>query len=266
MVMTNSVDTLARTVRSNVFRLAYILLPVGLLIGQSQSQILPPPPNYTFPNGRTYVYSVQWLSFTAGDATVTLQSDGREQHVIATAASTGLVNALFKVSDRFEAYFDPQRYCSLRVIKQSEEGSHSRQVDLRFDYSRGQSVLDEKNLKTGQTTHTENDIPACVTDVVSDFYYVSSLPLIEGASYVFPVSDGGKTSEVMARIEAREKVTVPAGTFETVSVKAEPTTGGMKGRGTIWTWYTVDESRVPVQMESKLAWGTLTFRLQQVKK
>jgi len=82
----------------------------------------------------------------------------------------------------------------------------------------------------------------------------------------FPVSDGGKTTEVTARIEAREKVTVPAGTFETVRVKAEPTTGGMKGRGTIWTWYTVDESRVPVQMQSKLAWGTLTFRLQEVKK
>ena len=177
--MANSVN-IAKTVRSNVFRLACILLPIGFLLGQSQSQILPPPPNYSFPNGRTYVYSVQWLSFIAGDATVTLQSDGREQHVIATAASTGLVSSIFKVSDRFEAYFDPQRYCSIRVIKQSEEGSHSRHVDLRFDYSRGQSVLDEKNLKTGQTTHTENDIPACVTDVVSDFYYVSSLPLIEG--------------------------------------------------------------------------------------
>jgi hypothetical protein len=127
-------------------------------------------------------------------------------------------------------------------------------------------VLDEKDLKTGQTTHTENDIPACVTDVVSDFYYVPSLPLIEGASYVFPVSDGGKTTEVTARIEAREKVTVPAETFETVRVKAEPITGGMKGRGTIWTWHTLDESRVPVQMESKVGWGTLTFRLQQVKK
>jgi hypothetical protein len=242
--MTNCVN-IAKTVRFTVFRLVCILLSVGFLIAQSQSQILPPPPNYTFPNGRTYIYSVQWLSFTAGDATVTLQSDGAEQHVIATAASTGVVNALFKVSDRFEAYFDPQRYCSLRVIKQSEEGSHSRQVDLRFDYSRRLSVLDEKNLKTGQTTHTESDIPTCVTDVVSDFYYVSSLPLIEGASYVFPVSDGGKITEVTARIEGREKVTVPAGTFETVRVKAEPTTGGMKGRGTIWTWYTVDGICLP---------------------
>jgi hypothetical protein len=264
--MTNYITFFAKSFRCSVFRLACILVPVGFLIGQSQSQVLPPPPNYTFPNGRTYVYSVQWRVFTAGNVTVTLQSDGAEQHVIATAASTGLVNAIFRVNDRFEAYFDPQRYCSLRVIKQSEEGSHSRHIDLRFDYSRGQSVHDETNLKTGQTKHTENDIPSCVTDVVSDFYYVSSLPLIEGSSYVFPVNDGGKTSEVTARIGAREKVTVPAGTFETVRVEAEPTTGGLKGRGTIWTWYTIDENRMPVQMRSKLTWGTLTFRLQRVER
>jgi hypothetical protein len=208
---------------------------------------------------------VQWHLFTAGTATVTLRSDDAQQHVIATAVSTGIVNALFRVSDRFEAFFDPQRYCSLRVVKQSEEGSRSRHVDLQFDYSRGHSVLDEKNLKTGQTKHTENDIPACVTDVVSDFYYVSSLPLTEGATYVFPVNDGGKTTDVTARVEAREEVTVPAGTFATWRVKAEPTMGELKGQGTIWTWYSIDANRTPVQMQSQLRWGTLMFRLQRVE-
>jgi hypothetical protein len=230
------------------------------------AQILPAPPNYRFPNGQTYVYAVEWHMFTAGTAKVTLQADGPEQHVIATAVSSGFVNALYKVSDHFDAFFDPHKFCSLRVSKHSEEGSRARQVELRFDYSRGKSVEDEKNLKTGESKHVENDIPGCVTDVVSGFYYLSSLPLQEGNSYAFPINDGGKTTEVTVRVEAREQVKVPAGTFRTIRVKAEPTTGALKGKGTVWTWYTADDNRMPVQMRSKLGWGTLLFRLLRVEK
>lgn len=204
--------------------------------------------------------------FTAGTAKVTLQAEGREQRVIATAVSTGFVNALYKVNDHFEAFFDPYKFCSLRLSKHSEEGSRARQVELRFDYSRGQSVGDEKNLKTGETKHAENDIPGCVTDVVSGFYYLSTLPLQEGNSYAFPINDGGKTTEVSVHVEGREQVKVPAGTFQTVRVRAEPTSGALKGKGTVWTWYTTDDNRMPVQMRSKLGWGTLLFRLQRVEK
>jgi hypothetical protein len=230
------------------------------------AHILPPSPNYRFPDGQTFVYAVEWHMFTAGTAKVTLQANGAEQHVTATAVSSGFVNALYKVNDHFEAFFDPHKFCSLRVSKHSEEGSRSRQVELRFDYSRGKGLTDEKNLKTGETKYVENDIPACVTDVVSGFYYLSSLPLQEGNSYAFPINDGGKTTEVSVRVEAHEQVKVPAGAFQTLRVRAEPTSGALKGKGTVWTWYTVDENHMPVQMRSKLGWGTLLFRLLRVEK
>jgi hypothetical protein len=230
------------------------------------AQVLPAPPNYRFPDGQTYVYAVEWHMFTAGTAKITLQAEGSEQHVIATAVSSGFVNALFKVNDHFEALFDPHKFCSLRVSKHVEEGSRAKQVELHFDYSRGKGVEDEKNLKTGETKHVENDVPGCVTDVVSGFYYLSSLPLQEGNSYAFPINDGGKTTEVSLRVEAREQVKVPAGTFQTIRVKAEPTTGALKGKGTVWTWYTADGNHMPVQMRSKLGWGTLLFRLLRVEK
>jgi hypothetical protein len=230
------------------------------------AQILPPAPDYRFPDGQTYVYAVEWHMFTAGTAKVTIQSDGAEQHVIATAVSSGFANSLYKVNDHFEAFFDPHKFCSHRVSKHVEEGSRLRQVELSFDYSRGKGVEDEKNLKTGETRHVENDVPACVTDVVSGFYYLSSLPLQEGNSYAFPINDGGKTTDIAIHVEGREQVKVPAGTFQTIRVKAEPTSGALKGKGTVWTWYTTDGSHMPVQMRSKLGWGTLLFRLLRVEK
>jgi hypothetical protein len=228
------------------------------------AQIMPTPPNYKFPDGQSYAYAVEWHLFTAGTATVRVDNAGNEQKVTAIANSAGFVNTLYGVHDRFEARFDPHTFCSLRVSKHTEEGPHKRETELRFDYVSRKSILDEKNLKSGETKHAENEIPACVTDVVTGFYYLASLPLLLGDSYVFPVNDGGKTAEVMARVEGRERVKTPAGTFETLRVSSEAISGTLKGRGKVWTWFTDDPNRTPVQMRAKLAWGTLLFRLLRV--
>ena len=240
--------------------------PLPTISAAPSARVVPPPPNYAFPNGQSYVYDVEWHLFNAGTARVTLGLDGDQQHVTAIADSAGVVNALYKVHDRFQAFFDPRTFCSLRVSKHSEESSRSRQTELRFDYSRHKSVLDETNLKTGELKHVENDLPACVTDVVSGFYYLASLPLQTGNTYAFPINDGNKTTEVRARVEAREQVKVPAGTFQTVRVKAEAISGALQGKGTVWAWFTDDADHTPVQMRSKLGWGTLLFRLQKIEK
>src|SRR5579863_7415415 len=120
------------------------------------SRVVPPPPNYAYPNGQTYVFAVEWHLFNAGTARVSLGLDGGQQHATVVTVSAGVVNALYKVQDRFESFFDPRTFCSQRVSKHSEEGSHSRQTELHFDYPRGKSVFDEKNLKTGEQKHIEN--------------------------------------------------------------------------------------------------------------
>jgi len=239
-------------------------IPLPTLSASPTGRIVPPPPDYHYPNGQTYVYGVEWHLFNAGTAKVSMEASGAEQHVTAIADSQGVVNVLYKVHDHFEGFFDPRSFCSLRISKQSEEGAHSKQSTLQFDYARHKSVFDEKNVKTGELKHAENDIPGCVTDVVSGFYYLSSLPLQPGNSDAFVINDGGKTTEVSSRVEAREQVKVPAGTFQTVRVKAEATGGSLKGKGTVWAWFTDDVNHTPVQMRSKLGWGTLLFRLQRI--
>jgi len=190
---------------------------------------------------------------------------GNERKVTATAESLGVVNVIFPVHDHFESRFDPRTFCSLSIFKHSEEGVHKRETSIHFDYAGKKSTLDEKNLKTGETKHVENDLDSCATDVITGFYYVQSLPLQMGATYEFPVSDG-KTAIVRATVEKREQVKVPAGTFSTVLVSAEATSGSLKSKGKVWAWFTDDANHIPVQMRAKLGWGTLLFRLQRVDK
>jgi hypothetical protein len=233
-------------------------------IGPS-ARIFAPPPGYRLPNGQTYVYSVEWHFFNAGIARVKMEPAGAQQKVSANADSLGMVNALYGIHDHFEAYLDPKTFCSQRVSKHTEEGSRQRDTRIAFEYARHKSVLEERNLKNNQTRHVENDIPGCVTDMVTGFYYLASQPLQPGTIYTFPVNDG-KTTEVSAKVETREQVKVPAGNFQAVRVVAEPTNSASKVRAKIWVWFSDNAERIPVQMKSKFGWGTLLFRLQRVER
>jgi len=270
------IDSLVQLARNaSATRVSNTLLLALILVGPASSQqptatigptaeILPPPASFRFPDGQSFIYSVEYHLFNAGTATVTVDSAGTEHKVTAVADSAGVANMLYAVHDRFEARFDPNTFCSLGVTKHTEEGSHKRDTQVNFDYANRKSVLREKNLKTGESKQRDNDIPPCVTDVVTGFFYVASLPLKAGNYCRFPVNDGGKTAEVGAHVEGKEQIKVPAGSYATIRVSAEAITGNLKGRGKIWAWFTDDGNRTPVQMRAKLTWGTLLFRLQRI--
>jgi hypothetical protein len=234
--------------------------------GGQASSIRPTPANYRFLNGQVLHYTAEWRLWTAGTATLKLDQVGTEQHITANAESAGAVAVLYRVADRFESFFDRKSFCSLRINKHSEEGLHGRETKIRFDYANHKAVLDERNLKTNESKHTEESIPNCVTDVLAGIYYLGSMPLEPGSTYVFPVNDGGKTYDVKAIVEGREEIKTDAGTFRTVRVQPSADSGVLKSRGKIWIWYSDDAAHIPVQMRARMFWGTLTFRLTRVER
>ena len=223
-----------------------------------------PPAERHFTSGETYVYEVEWRLWKAGTATLRIEEAGSEQRVVATADSTSVATLLYTVRDRFEAFFDRKSFCSRNLTKHTEEGFRRIQTSIRFDYARRKSVLEETNLRSNQSKRVENDIPECMTDVVSGIYYLGSQPLAPDATYSFPLNDGGRTTQVEAHVEAREEVRTPAGTFQTVRVQPRAATGVLKDRGQVWIWYSDDVARIPAQMRARMFWGTLTFRLVRI--
>ena len=231
------------------------------------SHIQPIRSGFRFPYSDTLHYEGEWRFIPAGTATLRIEQTGSQNHVSATADSTGVVSLLYRIQDRFNTYFDAKTLCSYKVMKHSEEGLRQRETVITYDYARGKSVLDERNLKDGQTKRVENNIPGCVTDLLSGVLYVASLPLQVGATYTFPVNDGGNTVTVQAHVEGKEEVKTPAGTFKTLRVGPEGDSGALlKNKGRIWIWYTDDERHLPVQMRAKLFWGTATIYLASISK
>src|ERR1700760_3961888 len=119
----------------------------AIALAQSLPPLLPPAANFSFPAKQTLVYSVDWRVFPAGTATFHLEQIGNMQHIVATGESTGAVNLLFRVNDRFETFLNRTTGCSLSFAKQLQEGKRQIQSTLRF--ADGKQILDEKNLVTG---------------------------------------------------------------------------------------------------------------------
>jgi hypothetical protein len=228
------------------------------------ARIQAPAQNYRFPDNVSYVYTAEWRLWTAGTATLKMERSGAQQRVTSTADATGVVALLFHVHDIFDSFFDSRTFCSGNITKHTEEGFRRKDTNIRFDYTRRKAVLDEKNLKANDSKHTEEDIPGCVTDVLSGIYYLGSLPLQVGSTYTFPVNDGSKTMEVRATVEGREAIKTDMGTFQTVRVQPVATSGPLNKKGSVWLWYSDDPAHIPVQVRVRAFWGTITVRLQRL--
>ncbi|HWT64652.1 MAG TPA: DUF3108 domain-containing protein [Terracidiphilus sp.] len=242
-----------------------ISFALALATASAVAQQLPPLPapraGYSFPQKQTLTYSVDWRVFPAGTAVIHFESMGDRERISASADAAGAINLLFHVSDRFQSVFDRSKGCTYQFDKQIVEGRRQLNSNLRMDYAQGKSILDEKNLVTGQSKHVESAIPSCMTDLLTGVFYISALPLNVGQSFTIPVVDAMHNVPVTMKVEGREEVKTSLGSFKTIRVQPTAEAGVVKNRGNIWIWYTDDERHLPVQMRARLFWGTITFRL-----
>ena len=169
---------------------------------------------------------------------------------------------LFPVVDRFQAGFDTKTGCSTGFSKQLQEGRRKISSELNFDYAQGKQHQIQRNLVKNTQTEQTASIPACVTDSLSAIFYAASQPMAVGQQIRFPLADSMRTVTVAMKVEAREEIKTPAGTFQTLKVEPTADEGIVKNRGHIWVWYTDDARHMPVQIQAQLFWGTITFHLQ----
>lgn len=247
--------------RTTIKTIFCVLALVAVAYGQQLAPLPPPRAGFNFPQRQTLTYTVDWRVFSAGTAVIHFESFGDRERVSATADTLGAINMLFHVTDRFQSTFDRAKGCTYEFDKQTVEGRRQINSTLHMDYAQSKSILDEKNLVTGQSKHVESAIPGCMTDLLTGVFYLESQPLVVGQNFVIPVVDAMHNVPVTMKVEGREEIKTTLGIFKTIRVQPTAEAGVVKNRGNIWIWYTDDDRHLPVQMRARLFWGTITFRL-----
>jgi hypothetical protein len=219
--------------------------------------------NHAFGPGEKLTYSISWSRvLKAGIAEMEVREgktpDGKRAYDLQSRThSVGMVDMVYRVRDTVESIVDAADLCSVAFSLRESRGSKKRVRDMVFDRAAGSVKV------TVSGVSQRYPVPERVQDALSSLYYVRTRQdLIVGKSIVVDVHDSGKTWAVEVQTLGRERITTPAGEFDTIMVKTFPKYEGVfMNKGEIAIWFTDDARRVPVLMKSKISIGSIVATL-----
>ena len=212
-----------------------------------------------FAPGERLVYDVKFGSLDVGDGVMEVVGvenvRGRDAYHTSFRVKGGTL--FYKVNDRYESWIDVNDLVSLRHKQQIDEGSYERERHYEIFVERG---VYKENEKPEQPTVAQP------LDDGSFFYFVRSIPLEVGRTYEFNRYFRPDRNPVSITVLRRERVKVPAGTFDAFVIRPTIKTKGIFGEGgQAEIWLADDSTRAMLQMKSKLKFGSLNLYLKRMR-
>jgi hypothetical protein len=163
----------------------------------------------------------------------------------------------YRVNDLFESWIDIETLSSLRFVKQLEEGTADREQSYEIYPERGMYV----NRRNDKPTRILPTVKQPLDDG-SFLYFVRTLNLVVGETYDFSRYFIPDRNPVRIKVLRKERVTVPAGTFNAIVVQPIIKTKGIFSEdGHAEVWLSDDSARMVLQLKSRLAFGSLNLFL-----
>jgi hypothetical protein len=223
-------------------------------------------PNKAFVRGEKLTFRVAFNSaltgsITGGKATLEITEDVKlienrnTYHVVGIGKTTGLIEMIYKVNDRFESYFDQDALIARQFIRRTRENTYKKDDLVIFRQRDKLAVSLTKIVK----------VPANVQDVISAFYYARTLDISDlkpGETFEIPffLDDSVYHSRVIYK--GRETVKTKLGKFRCVAFQPMVATGyAFDDPYPITIWITDDANRLPVLIDSEQSVGRARVEL-----
>jgi hypothetical protein len=161
---------------------------------------------------------------------------------------------LYRVDDVLESWIDTARFHSLRFVQDFDEGGKTR--ERRFEIYPEREIFQEGDREEEKSVGDPLDDGAFL-------YYVRTVPLVVGQTYEFNRYFRPDRNPVTVKVLRRERITVPAGTYDAVVIQPIIKTRGIfSEQGEAQVWLSDDQHRIMVQMRSKTKIGSLNLFLK----
>lgn len=211
--------------------------------------------------GEKLVFSMDYGFYRAGTAVMAVTDcvtvNGDVCYRIQTKAqSNDFISAFYKVDDEVNSFIDVKGLYSRRFEKKLKEGKYKSDRFVDFYHERRIALNTQKK-------YAVTEIPVFVQDILSSLYYLRTFDIKIGVDHYIDVYADGKVYPLRIIIHGKEKVKVPAGTFN--CIKVEPvlkSEGIFKQEGKLTVWMTDDDRKMPVKMTSKIMIGNIGANLE----
>jgi hypothetical protein len=220
------------------------------------------PVSRPFVPGERLSYDVYFGAIKVGTGSMEVRGidtvRGRPAYHTAFSLTGGI--PFYKVDDVFESWFATDDLASLRFNQDQNEGTKERQH--RYEIYPERRTYDD-------LSDQEPEQPS-VADPLDDgsfVYFVRTVPLEVGRTYEFQRYFKPDRNPVTIRVERRERVKVPAGTFDAIVIQPVIKTKGVFSEsGHAELWISDDDRRVILQMKSQLSFGSLDLYLTGIQR
>ena len=236
--------------------LAAALLAVAALTASSAdagAQIAHP-----FQPGERMTYDVRFSAVKVGTSTMEVRgiTEVRGRPAYHTVFSVRGGTPFYRVNDVFESWFATDDLSSLRFHKDQDEGPKERQV--KYEIYPERQVYHETTKDRGEQASVQQPL-----DEGSFLYLVRTVPLEPGQTYHFNRYFKPDRNPVTIRVLRRERIKVPAGTFDAIVVQPVIKSKGIFSEGGhAEVWLSDDENRMLLQIKSRLSIGSLNLYLK----
>jgi hypothetical protein len=219
--------------------------------------------------GEKVSYSVQYGFITGGTATLELTSDtlkGKEVlHSKILGKTTGLADAIFKVSDIYESYIDPATELPIKSIRNIHEGRYRKYNVVFFDHkTRADSAILTSDLTGIHITQKG------IHDILSCFYYFRNnvLPynkkLIMGGVTVIPTWFTDQLYPIRLKYIGVEEVKTRLGRIMCYKFNPVTETGRLfKTEEDVSFWFSADKNFLPVKIRFDIFVGAFSIEIER---
>jgi hypothetical protein len=207
--------------------------------------------------GERFTYNASFGMLPIGHATLELGGIETVRDRPAYRATLKLSGGTlwYKIRDSTVSWFDPQTHSTLRFVQHIREGGYKADRDYQ--------IYPERATYARQG---EPEVPSVSEplDDLSFLYYLRTIPFEIGQRYEFFRYFQPQGNPLIIRVVRRERVTVPAGTFNTIVVQPQiDATGLFSKKERAEVWISDDSARIIVQLKSHLRLGSLRLYLKE---
>ena len=167
-------------------------------------------------------------------------------------------NFMYRVNDVYESWMDAETLSSLRFVQELEEGG--KEIERRFEIYPERSIF----IQTSKKPQKEEPSVSEPLDDGSFLYFLRTIPLEVGKTYDFNRYFRPDRNPVRIRVLRKERVKVPAGTYDAIVVQPVIKTKGIfSENGHAEVWLSDDDRHIMLQLKSKLSFGSLNLYLNK---
>lgn len=228
-----------------------------------------------FQIGEEVVLDISYFGVDAGELTMQVRPfvevNGRKAYRFHSIAKTVSVFEMFyKVDDYAETLVDFETLRPISYALHVKESKLLRDARALHNWEEGRMYFWDKKITKEHGVEEKKEyweMPAFSQNIFSSLWYLRVFKLLPGKKIKFRMSHENENLIITCEVLRRETLSTDEGDLKTVVVRPSAEKDGVaKNVGENLFWFTDDDQKLMVRMESKIKLGTIVGSLNRLKR